>query len=81
MENFNFKEILMTHTVTHTAQKNAAHRRGSSASRPVRCSAFWRRFYLTCAMSLPMVWAASSCFFFRPPQSHQNRLKPTPKVS
>lgn len=26
-----------------------------------------------------MVWAASSCFFFRPPQSHQNRLKPTPK--
>ena len=26
-----------------------------------------------------MVWAASSCFFFRPPQSHQNWLKPTPK--
>ena len=26
-----------------------------------------------------MVWAALSHFFFRPPQSHQNWLKPTPK--
>lgn len=37
MENFNFKEILMTHTVTHTAQKT--QRTGREVWLPNRCAA------------------------------------------
>ena len=52
-----------THTVTHTtkcAERAKEHRRGGFAFSPV----FLRLFsaYMTCAMKLPIVCAASSCF-------------------
>ena len=52
-----------THTVTHTtscAERAKEHRRGGFAFSPV----FLRLFsaYMTCAIKLPMVCAASSCF-------------------
>ena len=53
----------LTHTVTHTtkcAERAKEHRRGGFAFSPV----FLRLFsaYMTCAMKLPIVCAASSCF-------------------
>ena len=53
----------LTHTVTHTRNypdRPKEHRRGGFAFSPV----FLRLFsaYMTCAMKLPMVCAASSCF-------------------
>ena len=53
----------LTHTVTHTtkcAERAKEHRRGGFAFAPV----FLRLFsaYMTCAMKLPIVCAASSCF-------------------
>ena len=53
----------LTHTVTHTtkcAERAKEHRRGGFAFSPV----FLRPFsdYMTCAMKLPIVCAASSCF-------------------
>ena len=53
----------LTHTVTHTtkcAERAKEHRRGGFAFSPV----FLHHFsaYMTCAMKLPMVCAASSCF-------------------
>ena len=52
----------MTHTVTHTAQKT--QRTGREVRLPNRCAvlAVSGCPYRTCAMRLPMVWAASSCF-------------------
>ena len=53
----------LTHTVTHTrkcADRFKEYRRGGFAFSPV----FLRLFsaYTTCAMKLPIVCAASSCF-------------------
>ena len=53
----------LTHTVTHTrkyADRFKEYRRGGFAFSPV----FLRPFsdYMTCAMKLPIVCAASSCF-------------------
>ena len=53
----------LTHTVTHTrkcADRFKEHRRGGIAFSPV----FLRLFsaYMTCAIKLPIVCAASSCF-------------------
>ena len=61
MENFNFKEILMTHTVTHTRKGNNGHKSAGREDLPSR-PAFFSLSYMTCSMKLPMVWVASSCF-------------------
>ena len=55
----------LTHIVTHKrkcAERAKEHRRGGFAFSPV----FLRLFsaYMTCAMKLPIVCAASSCFCF-----------------
>ena len=52
----------LTHTVTHTrkcAERVKEHRRGDFAFSPVF---LFFSAYMTCAMKLPMVCAASSCF-------------------
>ena len=48
----------LTHTVTHTRKGLKSAGREVCASRP----AFFFLPYMTCAMKLPMVAAASSCF-------------------
>ena len=48
----------LTHTVTHTRKGLKSAGREVCASRP----AFFSLSYMTCAMKLPMVAAASSCF-------------------
>ena len=48
----------LTHTVTHTRKGLKSAGRKVCASRP----AFFSLPYMTCAMKLPMVAAASSCF-------------------
>ena len=48
----------LTHTVTHTRKGLKSAGREVCASRP----AFFSLPYITCAMKLPMVAAASSCF-------------------
>ena len=54
----------LTHTVTHTRKYAERGERCTgediSVSSPVSFIIFG--VYITCAMKLPMVWAASSCF-------------------
>ena len=53
----------LTHTVTHTrkcADRFKEYRRGGFAFSPVFLCFF--SAYMTCAMKLPIVCAASSCF-------------------
>ena len=50
----------LTHTVTHTRKcaERAKEERTEYPSAPL-----FRSAYITCAIKLPMVWAASSCFW------------------
>ena len=54
---------LATHTQTHTGEKT--QRTGREVRLPNRCAVLFVFGcpYRTCAMKLPMVWAASSCFW------------------
>ena len=54
---------ILTHTVTHTRkgpERTKEYRTGRYAFLPGFCCLFLS--YMTCPKTLPMVWAASSCF-------------------
>ena len=50
----------LTHTLTHTWK---CSERAKMSGRNIRPLISFRLAYITCAMKLPMVWAASSCFW------------------